>query len=57
MPLQSENRLPIYELYDDQAALDAHASAGRIKARRERTGSLAAERKLHIRELKDSGDA
>ena len=57
VPLKSENRLMIYELYEDQAALDAHAGTERIKAHREKTGGLVAERKLHICDLKDSGDA
>ncbi len=57
VPLKSENRLMIYEIYQDQAALDAHAGSERIKEHREKTKDLVEDRKLNICELRDSGDA
>ena len=56
VPLKSENRLLIYEMYEDQAALDAHAGTDRIKAHRENTKELVENRTLHICELRDSAD-
>ncbi len=56
VPLKSENRLMIYELYEDQAALDAHAGTDRIKEHRNNTKELVENRSLHICDLRDSGD-
>ena len=57
VPLKSENRLMIYEIYQHQAALDAHAGSERIKEHRDKTKELVEERKLHICELRYTGDA
>lgn len=57
VPFKSENRLMIYEMYADKAALDAHAGSDRIKVHRENTGDLVENRTLHICQLRDSGDA
>lgn len=56
VPLKSENRLMIYEMYEDQAALDAHAGTDRIKEHREKSKELVETRNLYICELKDSAD-
>jgi quinol monooxygenase YgiN len=57
VPFKSENRLLIYEMYEDQAALDGHAGTERIKAHREKTKDIVETRVLNICELRDSGDA
>ncbi len=57
VPFKSENRLLIYELYEDQASLDAHAGTDRIKEHREKTKELVENRTLNICELRDTGDA
>jgi len=53
IPRKSENKVMLYELYADQDAFDAHAGTDRIKAHREATGPMLAERKLHICDLND----
>ena len=56
VPFKSENRLMFYEMYEDQASLDAHANSDRIKQHRENTKDLVEERRLQICELRDSAD-
>ena len=47
VPLKSENRLMIYEMYKDQAALEAHGGSERIKEHRNNTKDLVENRILH----------
>ena len=54
-PLEGENRLQLYELYEDRAAFDAHASTERIKQHRAGTRPLLADTRLVLCELRDSG--
>ncbi len=56
-PREGEERLMLYELYADQAALDFHAGTERFKAHRAATADLVAERKVTICDVKDIGDA
>ena len=56
IPFKSENRLLFYEMYEDQASLDAHAGTERIKAHREKSKEFVESRRLDICELRDSAD-
>lgn len=56
IPQDSENRVMLYELYQDQAAFDFHAGTERLKAHRKATADWTAERKVTVCELLDSGD-
>ena len=56
MPLEGSNRLMLYELYEDRAAFDYHASTERIKKHREATKALLIEAQLTLCELSDSGN-
>lgn len=53
IPRKGENRMMLYELYQDQAALDFHAGTDRMKAHREATGDMLEDRKLHICDMAD----
>lgn len=53
IPRKGENRVMLYELYADKDAFDAHAGTDRIKAHREATADMLAERKLHICDMND----
>ena len=55
-PLEGANRLMLYELYEDRAAFDYHASTERIKKHREATKDLITEAQLTLGELRDSGN-
>lgn len=57
IPKRSENRIMLYELYKDRAALDLHSNTDRIKAHMEATKDMLAERVLHICEVRDTGGA
>ena len=43
----------LYELYRDQTALDEHASSNRLKAWREESAPLVAERSITITEVQN----
>ena len=53
-PLEGDNRLLLYELYEDRAAFDYHASTERINKHRAETKELIAEAQLTLCELSDS---
>lgn len=55
-PQGESHRLMLFELYTDQAALDAHGSTERIKAHRKATAALVTERTITFCDLADSGD-
>ena len=55
IPRKGEHRLMLYEVYASQDAFDAHIGTDRIKAHREATADMVAERKLHICDLRDGG--
>lgn len=53
VPRKSENTLIVYEIYENQAALDAHAGSERFAAYREATGHMVAGRTLRICDMVD----
>lgn len=57
VPKKGENKLFIYELWADSQALEVHSNSERMKAYREETKDLQAERKVTLCELRESADA
>ncbi|HKI98187.1 MAG TPA: putative quinol monooxygenase [bacterium] len=57
VPKKGENKLFIYEIWQDQAALEVHANTPRMQAYREATKELQSERKVTVCELRESADA
>jgi len=55
VPQQGGNKLFLYELWENRAALDVHANTDRIKAHRAATKELVAESKLNLCDVKHGG--
>ncbi len=53
VPREAENTLIVYEIYENQAALDAHAGSERFAAYREATAHMVAGRTLRICDMVD----
>jgi (4S)-4-hydroxy-5-phosphonooxypentane-2,3-dione isomerase len=56
VPREGKDTFCIYEIWADQKALDVHANTERMKAYREVTKALTAERRVTICGLHDSAD-
>jgi len=53
IPRSGNADIMLYELYRDQAALDEHASSDRLKAWREKSTPLVAERSITVTEVQN----
>jgi quinol monooxygenase YgiN len=57
VPEKAPDTFCIYEIWADRTVLDVHSSSARMKAYREATKPLQAERKITLCALHDSPDA